>query len=206
MRKPPAHAPKKRPRQERSRATVDYILSAAARILSQDGGSRLTTNRIARTAGVAVASLYQYFPNKEAIVQALFERELSEEHAELTTRVEALHDRPIRDVIRTGIESIIAVHARTPKLVTSLLQSVPVLGSAEAHRRARQQVVDLVVEALRARGGELRSAGNPEMKAFLVVHAVEDVIHDAAEERPEYLGDPAFAEELVALVERFLLA
>ncbi len=44
------------------------------------------------------------------------------------------------------------------------------------------------------------------MKAFLVVHAVEDVIHDAAEERPEYLGDPAFAEELVALVERFLLA
>jgi AcrR family transcriptional regulator len=152
-----------------------------------------------------VASLYQYFPNKEAIVQALFERELSDEHAELTTRVEALHDRPIRDVIRTGIESILAVHARTPKLVKSLLQSVPVLGSAEAHRRARQQVVDLVVEALRARAGELRSPGNPEMKAFLVVHAVEDVVHDAAEERPEYLSDPAFAEELVALVERFLL-
>jgi AcrR family transcriptional regulator len=205
MKKTPPHGPKKRPRQERSRATVDYILAAAARILSQDGASRFSTNRIARTAGVAVASLYQYFPNKEAIVQALFERELSEERAELTNRVDALRDRPLREAIRTGIQSIIGIHARTPKLVASLLRSVPLLGAAEAHKRARLQVVDLVVEAMRARSGELRSHANPEIKAFLVVHAVEDVIHDAADERPEYLRDPAFTDELVDLVDRFLL-
>jgi AcrR family transcriptional regulator len=205
MRKSPPHEPKKTPRQERSRATVDYILQAAAQILSEDGPYSLSTNRIARKAGVAVASLYQYFPNKEAIVNALFERELSEERAELATRTALLTGAPTREAIRVAVRSTIAIHARMPKLVTSILQSIPFLGGAEAHVRARQHVVDLVRDTLRQRQDELRSPENLEVKAFLVVHAVEGVIHDAASERPDYLTTPAFEEELVALVERFLL-
>ena len=58
---------------------------------------------------------------------------------------------------------------------------------------------------MRRRRGELRSPKNLEIKAFIVVHAIESVIHDAAKERPDYLTDPAFAEELVELVDRFLL-
>jgi AcrR family transcriptional regulator len=63
-----AFLPRKRPRQERSRFTVEAILEAAADILVRDGYETLTTNRIADRAGVNVASLYQYFPGKEAIV------------------------------------------------------------------------------------------------------------------------------------------
>jgi len=59
---------------------------------------------------------------------------------------------------------------------------------------------------MRRRSSELRSADNLDKKAFLVVHAVEAVIHDAAREHPDYLGDPAFAAELTALVEHYLLA
>jgi AcrR family transcriptional regulator len=205
MKKGPTHEPKKRPRQERSRATVDYILEAAAQILSQDGAYRLNTNRIAKKAGVAVASLYQYFPNKEAIVNALFEMELSEERAEFTRRSDALRDRPLEEAIRVGIQSIIDIHAKKPKLVTSILQSIPFLGGAEALARARQQVVDLVHETMRRRQGEIRSPKNFAIKAFLVVHAIEGVIHDAAKERSEYLTDPAFAEELVEMIDRYLL-
>jgi len=58
---------------------------------------------------------------------------------------------------------------------------------------------------MKERRGELRSTENLEMKAFLVVHAIEGVIHDAANERPEYLTDPDFAKELVDLIDRFLL-
>jgi len=66
--------PRKTPRQERSRLTVDAILMAAAHILKTEGPERATTNRIAEKAGVSIGSLYQYFPNKEAIVALLRER------------------------------------------------------------------------------------------------------------------------------------
>jgi AcrR family transcriptional regulator len=71
------HAPKKLPKQARSKMTFGSILEAAAQILSTDGADRLNTNRIAERAGVPVASLYQYFPNKDAIINALFEMEAS---------------------------------------------------------------------------------------------------------------------------------
>ena len=66
--------PRKVPSQERSRFTVDAILEAAAYILVRDGYARLTTNRIADRAGVNVASIYQYFPGKDAIVAELRRR------------------------------------------------------------------------------------------------------------------------------------
>lgn len=70
------YEPKKRPRQARSRATFGAIQDAAARILVAEGYAGLTTNRIAEVAGVGIASVYEYFPGKEAVVAALAEREL----------------------------------------------------------------------------------------------------------------------------------
>lgn len=57
---------RKKPRQARARVTCAAIVEAAARILSEEGAARLTTNRIAERAGVSVGSLYQYFPNRHA--------------------------------------------------------------------------------------------------------------------------------------------
>lgn len=67
--------PRKQARQARSRATQEAIVEAAARILEQDRPYDLTTNTIAERAGVSIGSLYQYFPNKEAILVALIRRE-----------------------------------------------------------------------------------------------------------------------------------
>lgn len=64
-------APRKSPLQDRSAATVAAILEAAARVLERRGLDALTTNRVAEAAGVSIGSLYQYFPNKDAIVAAL---------------------------------------------------------------------------------------------------------------------------------------
>jgi AcrR family transcriptional regulator len=65
---------RKQPVQPRARATVEAILSAAAGILEKDGPTRLTTNAVAAQAGVSIGSLYQYFPNKQALTAALIER------------------------------------------------------------------------------------------------------------------------------------
>jgi AcrR family transcriptional regulator len=71
----PALDPRKTPRQRRSAATVDAILEAAAHILERQGLAALTTNGVAERAGASIGSLYQYFPNKEAVLAALIRRE-----------------------------------------------------------------------------------------------------------------------------------
>lgn len=66
---------RKQPTQRRSAATVEAILEAAARILETSGLPGYTTNAVAERAGVSVGSLYQYFPNRDALTAALIERE-----------------------------------------------------------------------------------------------------------------------------------
>ncbi|HTB59939.1 MAG TPA: TetR family transcriptional regulator [Polyangia bacterium] len=60
--------PRKRPKQARSARLVEAILQAAVRVLERDGAAGFTTVRVAERAGVSVGSLYQYFPNKQAIL------------------------------------------------------------------------------------------------------------------------------------------
>lgn len=73
--RPDPLAPRKTARQERATKTVEAILEAAARILEAGGFAGYTTNAIAQRAGVSIGSLYQYFPNKDAITRALIARE-----------------------------------------------------------------------------------------------------------------------------------
>ena len=77
------HQPRKQARQERSRATQTAIIEATARLLESQGRDGLTTNAIADRAGVSVGSLYQYFPNKEAILATL----IREKRHHLLTRM-----------------------------------------------------------------------------------------------------------------------
>ena len=78
---------RKMPGQARSQETVTVILEASARILESDGLRGFNTNAIAERAGVSVGSLYQYFPNKDAIVLAL-----------IASFEDALHDAVLRAV------------------------------------------------------------------------------------------------------------
>ena len=64
------------PKQPRARATCDAILEAAAQILERDGPARFTTTSVAERAGVSIGTLYQYFPDKQAILVAAAQREV----------------------------------------------------------------------------------------------------------------------------------
>lgn len=76
--------PRKSPVQARSVASVDAILASTIQVLLSVGKERLTTTRVAYRAGVSVGTLYQYFPNKRALLQAVLQRHL----LEVTTQVE----------------------------------------------------------------------------------------------------------------------
>jgi|HubBroStandDraft_3_1064219.scaffolds.fasta_scaffold102327_2 AcrR family transcriptional regulator len=76
-------APRKLPRQRRSRILVKRVIGVAAAILAEEGLEGLTTNRIAERAGVSVGSIYQYFPNKRAIMAVLVENLVEDIQAEV---------------------------------------------------------------------------------------------------------------------------
>lgn len=103
MRPKPNISPKKLPRQQRAIATVDALIEAATYILTSEGSAGFTANKVAEKAGVNIASLYQYFPNKEAIlfhiVQQTWARQLAR-LAPILTRPGPDHAGKLRDFLR----------------------------------------------------------------------------------------------------------
>lgn len=197
--------PRKQPKQERARETVEAILTATARILVRDGLERASTNRIADQAGVSIGSLYQYFPNKQALVAALMERHIREMYGVLEREIPKLASLPIRRAVRELVELMIRAHAVEPKLHRVFMEQVPRVGPLErivALERRFEALVREVLEQLRPR---VRPR-NLEIAAFVVIQAVEALTHAAVLYHPEKLADEEFVDEAVELVVRYLAA
>jgi AcrR family transcriptional regulator len=108
--------PRKLPAQARSAETVKAVVEAAARILETKGFDGYTTNAVADRAGVSIGSLYQYFPNKDAITKALIQRETST----LLAEVDALDKfDPAQGILRL-IRAAVAHQLRRPALARLL--------------------------------------------------------------------------------------
>lgn len=128
--------PRKHPRQQRSRDLVAGILDEAARIFNERGYTATTTNHIAEAAEVSVGSLYQYFPNKDAILVALADRHIVEATRTLTILTADLHrtEPAPRELAMIVVDALVAFHQhdrlhqllwhspRTPALSTRLDQ------------------------------------------------------------------------------------
>jgi len=118
--------PRKEPRQARSKAMVDTILDAMARVLVERGYAKTNTNLVAEAAGISVGSLYQYFPNKDALIFALRERHV--------TRMLALFEGVVAKMDSSGslssdfealIEALVAAHLLEPELNRILEEEFP---------------------------------------------------------------------------------
>ena len=91
---------RKNPMQGRSRQTVENIVTAAAHILETGSEKEFTTNKVAEKAGHSIGSLYQFFPNKFAIIEALARREEANTMAKLTEMLEREGDDSLENAIR----------------------------------------------------------------------------------------------------------
>ena len=117
-------APRKSPTQDRARETVEAILEAAVDLFSSRGYARTSTNHIARRAGVSVGSLYQYFPNKDAVLTALLSRHLAAVESAISACIPLLRDPavPLRGGIRRLLELLREVHEADPRLSRAIEQ------------------------------------------------------------------------------------
>jgi AcrR family transcriptional regulator len=196
--------PRKRPRQKRSQVTVDAILEATARVLRAEGYGKASTNRIAKVAGVSVGSLYQYFPNKDALVTALVEQHVNEMLAVLSQGLTELADAPMEQVARELVGKMIEVHAVDPALHIVLTEQIPRGDKLPCVGAEIEHAATLLRAFLELRRDELR-AKDLDMAVFIIVHTVEALTHRAVVEHPETLADGKLEDEIVDLLVRYMV-
>ena len=195
--------PRKAPSQDRSRATVDVILDAAARILVKGGYEAFTTNRVAEMAGVSVGSLYQYFPNKESLLAELMRRHVNEMEHGFNEITEDAARRPLSETVRALVEHTVRAHLVDPELHRVLSEEVPHLGSLDWRDAYSERCNARVHELLVQRGAEV-AVGDLDIAVFLVTRTVETAVHDAASHRAGDLRSGALAEELTRMINGYL--
>ena len=183
--------PRKTPRQARSQATVDRILDTAARFFDERGYRGTTTNHVAEAAGVSVGSLYQYFPNKDALLTALALRHLDDALPALTELAARFTEDPVDTP--TLARAIVEVSADlNPDDLHRLLRDAP-HNDAVAERFAEIEELSaaFLAEHLRRTGHD---AAQAELRARMAVEIVDALVHGTA------IGAPGGIDEAVRVV------
>ncbi len=200
-----ALSPRKKPRQERSRQTVAAILGAAAQVLERCGYAGATTDAIAQRAGVSVGSVYQYFPNKDAILVALVERHMDEGSRLLAGMLAEVRGKPVdlEALIRRFVDAMMALHRNDPKLHRVLFEEAPLPASL---RRRLQRYEDEFAESVASLLAELPGLRmeSPTLAAHIVVRSIEGLIHSFVLHPPPDIEPETFCQEVVALLVGYL--
>jgi len=198
--------PRKHASQERSRATVDALIGATARILVREGFDKASTNRIAETAGVSVGSLYQYFPSKEALVAAVIDRHHQDLMQVVRGALAEVAKLPIKQGVRKLVTSAIEAHRVDPKLHRVLAEQIPRTGKLESVEVFNREAYALFRSYLESHRAEFRAL-DLELAAFVCVTSIEALTHTAVIHHSEMLSDQAteaLIDEATRLVIRYL--
>ncbi|PTW60892.1 TetR family transcriptional regulator [Breoghania corrubedonensis] len=190
---------RKNPKQARSQATVDAILEAAARILQAEGPRAATTNAIARLAGVGIGTLYQYFPDKNAILITLARQELALTGEAVNAGMSPPMDAGENvDPLRVSIHALIQGFKGRLRTRKALIEALIANGLTEELTFP----VDLAMKEVLAagtEGGDAGGSGMTPVKAYVLTRAIVGVIRSAAMEETAYFGTQEFEDELVKL-------
>ena len=194
--------PRKQPVQARSRALVDAIAEACLRILEKEGEDALTVNRIAEVSGATVGSIYQYFPHKESMIAAVYERILDQESSQLYEMREQLKGLPLQAILRQVFANMIRVELRLHGLSQGFHMRYSTalhLGQWHAPRGSTQEFINTTwLPLLQMHASEVQT-DTPELAAYLLGKGLREIIHSAVQDVPELARGDAFLDMLVAM-------
>ena len=193
---------RRRPKQRRAQQTVDAVLDAVVRILKREGAGAVTTNRIAEVAGVSVGSVYQYFPDKQAIFVALHQRHIDQIDRMVQTTLVEHATSTLKDLMRAMVEGMIEAHRPDPELYHLLATEVP--HRAEGTRDFAARLHGAFRLALASRAHELRKGSNLDGLVFVVTNMVESLSHAAMFRRPPSLSLASAQDEALRAVLAYL--
>jgi AcrR family transcriptional regulator len=198
-------APKKRPGQERSRATFDALVQACTWLLPRLGYAGTTTNHIAARAGVNIASLYEYFPGKDAIVAQVAERLVERVLARLAEGAPRVAAAGEANAARYWIELIHDTVARERALIAVFLNQVPYTNQLDPIRDLGARLVAFSLDVRRHAGGIVSDelTGAP---LHLLINLVTSTIMQIVNDPPNDVSQRALLDELVRRVDSWTRA
>jgi AcrR family transcriptional regulator len=178
---------------------VDAILEGAAQVLVRAGYDRATTGLVAEAAGVSVGSIYQYFPNKDAIFSELLARELEESYVVVTSALAASAETGFEGQLRVCIGAVFAYKGSNPRLHHVLKTELGRIDGVRHLKRLNERSLTLTTGLLTAHQKELRLR-DPGAAAFLLVSAIDGIVAAALLSTPALLTDPKWIDQVVAML------
>ena len=203
---PIRNMPRRQPKQRRSIEMYGRILDAAARVFTQYGYARGTTNRIAEEAEISVGSLYQYFPDKEALLAELLRRHIRAGADEIEARLahpDALTGS-LEDRTRLFVTATVAIHRDDPRLHRVLFEEAPRPPDVVEELRAFEAATVSAIEAILAEDPEV-DVKDIRMAAYITMTAIESITHRYASSHPDDADWETLIDQLVLLIVRYLM-
>jgi AcrR family transcriptional regulator len=175
LKKPNKQGPaRRRPQQQRSLYKVELILEAAIRLLDEGGMASLNTNAVAATAGISVGTLYQYFPDKEAILDALAVREVADFSASIIALLEEPPELAAEGRVERTVRAAMGSYGGRTKVHRLVMEHS--LGQESSKLRPLiERVIALMTSGILAGSGE-RSRALSSAEAFVLTHAFVGVV------------------------------
>lgn len=179
---------RKQPKQDRATETRQRILDAAAHVFAEHGYTAGTTNRIAERAEVSIGSLYQYFPNKDAVLRALMDAHVDAGAALLAERLSGGLPERLDDTLRVFVRATIDNHRDNPRLHRVLFEEAPRAPEflARVHEMERFSVT-MAAQVL----GRHPGVRDGRLNAQIVVATIDSLVHRLVTSQ-----DPADFQEL----------
>ena len=193
---------RKLPRQRRSRTTVESIKQATLALLSEHGLQGFGTDRIAERAGVSIGSLYQYFPNREAILQAVYE-DVSIEYAEaMRSLLDQIMDLPIEAAVTRVIDRVMRLHERHQLVLLTMAEEIPELNLAglplSFNNLLRGSIRAYVINKRRLSPREL------DRKVFLIEKLILGSAGSYLREKPTRIARREFTADMAQIIARYI--
>ncbi len=195
---------RKAPQQARSRDMVERIVAAGREVLVTDGYDAFSTNRVAAAAGISPGSLYQYFPDKAAILDVVVDRYVEQTAdrvaAAMTDRIGGAGPEVVRDIADALLTALEADRA----LLRVVAEELPLSRSGARRDALERRVGELAATYLIARPEHSRRP-RPTVSAWVTVLAIESLSTRWVLDQPPITRDELL-DEIVALVGGYLLS
>lgn len=187
------------PRQQRSRDMVERIIDAGQAVLISHGYEGASTNRIAHTAGISPGSLYQYFPNKDAIIGAAIDRYNSEVSERVRAQVLKNMAEPPEQALRQSISALLDALGNQPELLRAVVEQTPRISVGHTVVNFEDQIADLTRTALTLRGYRPNADTDIPAAAWMLVRTVEHLTVRYILDRPDIPRD-AFLTNITRMI------
>jgi AcrR family transcriptional regulator len=195
--------PRKTPVQARSTASVDAIHQATIQVLLAVGKEKLTTTRVAQRAGVSVGTLYQYFPNKSALLQSVLRAHLDGVYTAVTTSCEAAAGKPLAQMADILVHGFLSAKLQHQDISRALYFIADDVGGAEIARNNAARGTRAIAAMLETAPHKLRE--DPHILAATVMAALAGISRRIIESS-RGPGCEALQRELSVLVRAYLCA